>query len=249
MKKTRLTAALLCCALLSGCGAATVSDPRPEPSVRLGDVAYVPLDDRPDNAERVEYLANSLGYRLLMPEQDWYATRLDGQPRNENGTQSGDRAKLYEWVLEQEAGGCDRYILSLDQLLSGGLVNSRHMGAGSPVALSDGRTLTEGALLEELLRILSADANNRVWLLDSVMRLAPTCGYDGFGIDEYNALREYGMQPRPTLEDEALTVENILADYRLSGDGTPLTASSFGLDDSQVEGYLAARERKLRVSC
>ena len=143
MKKTRLTAALLCCALLSGCGAATVSDPRPEPSVRLGDVAYVPLDDRPDNAERVEYLANSLGYRLLMPEQDWYATKLDGQPLNENGTQSGDRAKLYEWVLEQETGGCDRYILSLDQMLSGGLVNSRHTAEALTVTLSDGTEMTD----------------------------------------------------------------------------------------------------------
>lgn len=53
-------------------------------------IAYVPLDDRPDNAERVVYLAESLGYELAMPERDLYRTRLDGQPPNENGTQYGD---------------------------------------------------------------------------------------------------------------------------------------------------------------
>ena len=58
---------------------------------------------------------------FLSPEGDLYRTRLDGQPPNENGTQYGDRGALYEWVAKQEAAGCDRYILSLDQLLSGGL--------------------------------------------------------------------------------------------------------------------------------
>lgn len=80
----------------------------------------MPLDDRPDNVERVVYLAESLGYMLEMPERDWYRTKLDGQPLNENGTQYGDLGRLYGWVLEQEAAGCDRYVLSMDQLLSGG---------------------------------------------------------------------------------------------------------------------------------
>ena len=119
MKKRGL-AALLACALLVGCGA---NQAAPEETTVDGPViAYVPLDDRPDNAERVVYLANSLNYQLVMPKEDWYRTKLDGQPLNENGTQYGDRAKLYEWVLEQEKNGCDRYILFLDQLLSDGTV-------------------------------------------------------------------------------------------------------------------------------
>ena len=132
--KRRFLAAALACALLTGCGpvrtepADTESAPADEPVI-----AYVPLDDRPDNAERVVYLADSLGYELLLPEADDYHTALDGQPLNENGTQSGDRADLFEWVLAQEEAGCDRYILSLDQLLSGGLVNSRAMAAEEPV--------------------------------------------------------------------------------------------------------------------
>ena len=148
MKYKRFLAALLSCLLMVGCAAKPVEPVLEEPVEEGGVIAYVPLDDRPDNAERVVYLANSLGYQLAMPEEDWYRTKLDGQPLNENGTQYGDRAKLYEWVLEQENVGCDRYVLFVDQLLSGGLVNSRHLSGENPVTLSDGTVLTEKMLLE-----------------------------------------------------------------------------------------------------
>ena len=198
MKKRGL-AAFLACVMLAGCGANQTEQMTEPPEADGPVVAYVPLDDRPDNLERVVYLANSLNYQLEMPEEDWYRTKLDGQPLNENGTQYGDRAKLYEWVLEQEENGCDRYILFVDQLLSGGLVNSRHISGENPVTLSDGTVMTETEVLDQLMTTLAADSKNRVWMLDTVMRLAPTCGYDGFGIDEYNRLREYGMQPRFTI--------------------------------------------------
>ncbi len=248
--KEKILAAALACVLLAGCGPVrteptdTESAPADEP-----EIAYVPLDDRPDNEERVVYLADSLGYELLLPERDDYQTRLDGQPRNENGTAYGDRADLYEWVLDREAGGCDRYILSVDQLLSGGLVSSRSMTGENPVSLSDGRTLTEAELLTELLDTLAADPDNQVWLLDTVMRLAATAGYGGFGLNEYNALRSYGMAPRPHLEGEALTVENIVADYPLGRDGQVLAVEAEEpLPEGAVADYLAARERKLRLS-
>lgn len=247
MKKRGL-AAFLACVMLAGCGTNQPEVMSEPPEVDGPVVAYVPLDDRPDNLERVVYLANSLNYQLEMPEEDWYRTKLDGQPLNENGTQSGDRAKLYEWVLEQEENGCDRYILFVDQLLSGGLVNSRHISGENPVTLSDGTVLTEMELLNELMTTLAADGNNRVWLLDTVMRLAPTCGYDGFGIEEYNRLREYGMQPRPALAGEELTLEEILEDYRLAADGTLLAAGTYSLTEELVAEYLAARERKLGLS-
>jgi len=248
--KRRIFCVLLAAALLlSGCAAQTSESHEAEtPPVDSGTIAYVPLDDRPDNVERVVYLAESLGYTLEMPDADWYQTKLDGQPRNGNGTQYGDMAALYEWVLEQEAAGCDRYILSLDQLLSGGLVNSRHTAETLAVKLSDGTGLVDTELLEGLLTALAADGNNRVWLLDSVMRLAPTCGYTGFGLEEYNALRAYGAEPRPELTGDGLTVGNIVADYRLGGDGTALELWDFGLTAAQVDAYLAARERKLRLA-
>lgn len=247
--KRRILAAVLACALLSGCGAVR-TEPVDQESAPADEpvIAYVPLDDRPDNVERVVYLADSLGYELLMPEADDYRTRLQDQPLNENGTQYGDRGDLYEWVLAQEAAGCDRYILSLDQLLSGGLVNSRSMWESEPVTLSDGSTLTEEALLDSLLAVLAADENNQVWLLESVMRLAPTVGYDHWDLDGYNALRSYGMAGRPVLEGEDLTISNIEADYRLASDGTVLELSEFELEEWEVAEYLAARTRKLTLS-
>lgn len=90
------------------------------------------------------------------------------------GPSTGTRGALYEWVAKQEAAGCDRYILSLDQLLSGGLVSSRAMTGENPVTLSSGETLVEAELLTAVIDLLAADENNRIWLLDTVMRLAAT---------------------------------------------------------------------------
>ena len=244
--KQRFLAALLACLLLSGCAETPLYTAEEE--VNGPVVAYVPLDDRPDNVERVQYLAWSLGYDLQMPQADDYRTRLQGQSLNENGTQYGDRADLYQWVLEQEESGCDRYILSMDQLLSGGLVNSRSMWEHEAVTLSDGTTLTEPELLSLLLETLARDGDNQVWLLDSVMRLAPTVGYDHWDLDGYNALRSYGMAGRPVLEGQALTVENIEADYRLGSDGSQLSLGEFGLEEWEVEEYLSARSRKLELA-
>ena len=118
--KQRIIAWALVCLLLAGCARTPEAPQAAEEPGERPAIAYVPLDDRPDNVERVVYLAESLGYMLEMPERDWYRTKLDGQPLNENGTQYGDLGRLYGWVLEQEAAGCDRYVLSMDQLLSGG---------------------------------------------------------------------------------------------------------------------------------
>lgn len=250
-RQIRLAAVLLVLVLLTGCvqpGATSSGVLQPEPSVKTGNVCYIPLDDRPDNLERVEYLANSLGYTLLIPEEDLFRTKLDSQPLNENGTQYGHRAALYEWVLAQDAAGCDRYILFMDQLTSGGLVNSRHMSGSEPLTLSDGTSLTESDMLDALLTALAADGSNTVWLLDTVMRLAPTVGYDGFGIAEYNALRAYGSAARPVLTGSALTADAIVADYPLGADGKTLDAASFEVTTQMAQNYFAARERKLRLS-
>ena len=65
--KKRLLAAALACVLLSGCGETAGTPVFSEAQTEEKVIAYVPLDDRPDNVERVEYLAESLGYTLEMP--------------------------------------------------------------------------------------------------------------------------------------------------------------------------------------
>ena len=239
--KKRLLAGALALLCLTGCSA-PVPDPQELPSSDGGEtvVAYVPLDDRPVNTDRVAYLAGSLGYELVMPDEENYRTRLDGQPLGESGLKYGDRAALYEWVLAQEEAGCDRYILSLDQLLSGGLVNSRCF-TGEAVTLSDGTVMSETELIQSLLAALSAP-ENEIWLLDTVMRLAPTVGYDGNTLDDYNSLREYAMQARPELDGGELTIENIVKSYPYSSDGKLIP-----YDETVTSTYFQARARKLEL--
>ena len=245
--KKRILAAALACLLLAGCGVRRTEPVAEEPAAEGAEIAYVPLDDRPDNVERVVYLAESLGYQLVMPEETLYRTVLDGQPKNFDSLQRGEPWSLFTWVLEQEAAGCDRYILSLDQLHSGGLVSSRSM-TGDEVPLPGGGATSSSRLMDSLLSALAEDKNNVVWLLDSVMRLAPTVGYQGGTLEAYDALRAYGIEPRPELTGAELTVERVTADYRLGSGGTPLAPEDFGLTEDQVEAYLAARERKLRLA-
>lgn len=246
----RLWAAMLALALLAGCGGQRTEPlPYPEPAASEPGktIAYVPLDDRPDNVERVEYLAQSLGYALAMPEKVLYRTALDGQPKNFDSLQRGEPWSLFTWVLDQEAAGCDRYILSLDQLHSGGLVSSRCL-TGDELDLPGGGTVNPSQMLENLLAKLAEDGNNVVWLLDSVMRLAPTVGYEGGTLEAYNALRAYGSEPREPLETwEELTFANVCLSYRYGADGEPLPEPE-GLDSELLEDYLAARERKLGLS-
>ena len=245
----KILAALCCVLLLAGCGPVRTE---PEPDAPGGGsekiIAYVPLDDRPDNVERMVYLAESLGYALAMPEEDWYRTALDGQPLNGNGTQYGDRGRLFRWVLDQEAAGCDRYILSLDQLLSGGLVNSRCAG-GYDVSLPGGETVQVYAMLDELLAALSADGSNVVWLLDSVMRLAPTVGYEGGTLEAYNSIRAFGALPRRTLENEALNLEDISESYWWGPDGENLRswAKEEGTYETALR-HVRSRDRKMVLS-
>lgn len=247
MRAKRIGAAALACLLLAGCGAKRTEPVGEEPAAEGAVIAYVPLDDRPDNVERVVYLAESLGYTLEMPEAVLYSTKLDGQPCNFDSIQRGEPWSLFTWVLDQEAAGCDRYILSLDQLHSGGLVSSRSM-TGDELELPGGGTTSASQLMDNLLATLAEDENNVVWLLDSVMRLAPTVGYEGGTLEEYNALRAYGAAGRPVLEGAALTAENIRADYRLGSGGQLLDLADFGLTEEQAAEYLAARSRKLALS-
>ena len=216
-------------------------------------IAYVPLDDRTDNMEDVVYLAEASGYRIVMPEGDVYCTRLDGQKPNKNGTQYGDREALMEWVKEMDAQGCDLFLMSLDQLFSGGLVHSRYT-LGEDLVFDDGRTMSEMEAFDEYILSLTEDPKNRIYLFDSVVRLASTVAYEGFGIDEYYALREYGMVARPALTGDELTLENIFANYPYAADGVTLAENALAdntyahvLTEEMIADYNAVRVRKLTL--
>ncbi len=247
----RLWAAVLALVLLAGCAPGRTEPlPYPEPAASEPGktIAYVPLDDRPDNVERVVYLAESLGYALAMPEKVLYRTALDGQPKNFDSLQRGEPWSLFTWVLEQEAAGCDRYILSLDQLHSGGLVASRSM-TGYDIELPGGGTVQVHSMLKKLLTALSADENNVVWLLDSVMRLAPTVGYEGGTLEDYNAIRAFGALPRRTLEGDALNLEDIGESYWWGPNGENLRSQTkeAGAYEAALR-HVRSRDRKMTLS-
>ncbi|MGM9663149.1 MAG: DUF4127 family protein [Oscillospiraceae bacterium] len=256
-------AMLLCCALLWGLlphlGTAGVLEGLDVEANGVDEwknvIAYVPLDDRTDNMEDVIYLAEASGYRIVLPEGDSYCTRLDGQSLNSNGTQYGDREALFTWVREMDEQGCDLFLLSLDQLFSGGLVNSRAMSRGEDLRFDDGSVMTEEEAFDAFILSLTEDEDNRVYLFDSVVRLASTVGYGGFGEEEYYALREYGMVARPALSGRMLTLENIFANYPYAADGETPAEDALGddtyrdlLTEEVLEDYLGARRRKLTLT-
>ncbi len=217
-------------------------------------IAYVPLDDRTDNLEDAVYLAEASGWRVVLPPKDWYHTALDGQAPNANGTPYGDRGAIFAWVRDMDARGCDRFLLSLDQLFSGGLVNSRSIGGPQAIPFPDGAVLDETGAFETYLLPLAEDPANRVYLFDSVVRLSPTVGYLGFGEAEYYGLREYGMVPRPALAEADLTLENVFARYPYAADGVTPAEDALGSDKfrhtltpERLEAYLNVRRRKLTL--
>ncbi|MBO5767076.1 MAG: DUF4127 family protein [Clostridia bacterium] len=195
-------------------------------------IAYIPLDNRPVNKDRVEYLAASAGFELLIPEEDLYRTALDNMTPNSDGSTIGNRKALLDWLKSVE-NECDYFVISLDQLISGGLVGSRY--------LSNTDLTFEMEVSDYIVKLA---ANKHVVLFDTVMRLASTVGYQGYDLDTYNILRSYGQKARKQLSGSELTVENIVAGYRYDKNGREI---SVNLPKEVVDRYFASRERKLRV--
>ncbi len=195
-------------------------------------IAYIPLDNRPVNKERVEYLATASGFELLIPDEQLYRTALDNMKPNENGLTYGDRTALLEWLKSVE-NECDYYVISLDQMFSGGLVGSRWLQN------------TDLSLETEIADyLIGLSKNNYVVYFDTVMRLASTVGYQGYQLEEYNSFREYGQKARKSLSGSELTVDNIVSGYRYDEKGREITIDVSG---DKLDQYLASRERKLRM--
>lgn len=197
-------------------------------------LAYVPLDNRPVNVDRVIYEAESAGFNVMMPDEDLYATRLDGQPLNSNGTAYGDSEKLMEWILEMDKK-TDYFVISLDQLLSGGLVNSR--------TLYNSNYFEECKIIDKLIEL---SQNNNVYIVDTVTRLAScTVGYQGATLDTYNYLRQYNLMPRPVLKSRMISVKSIASEYARDEKGNRITVDPKYA--KEVSNSLKTRERKLSL--
>lgn len=140
--------------------------------------AYIPIDDRPGNLQRVEYAAEASGIELYVPDSTIIHTSLNNQPLNPNGRQYGDSAALMKWIKEMDAK-TDNFIISLDQLLSGGLVHSR----------VGGLLKNETDIIDKIIELAK---KNNVYIFDTVIRLsACTVGYERGTVEVYDYMREY----------------------------------------------------------
>lgn len=231
--KKRLLSLILLAALLMGmmCPIGAANDTGEKAEASQGAIVYIPLDDRPLNLRRVQQLADSLDLQLILPDTDLYATKLDGQPKNANGTQSGDRGALMAWLMEQ-AEQYDTFIISLDQLLSGGLMNSRCMMEMEPVTLPNGKVMTEYDIIDYIGELANT---KHVYVIDSVLRLAMSSGFGGYGLHAYSLTRSYGMKARPTLTGWKLTLENVIKNYPNCIDEQDADSSIFATDDAEME--------------
>lgn len=231
--KKRLLSLILLAALLVGmmCPIGAANDTGEKAEASQGAIVYIPLDDRPLNLRRVQQLADSLDLQLILPDTDLYATKLDGQPKNANGTQSGDRGTLMAWLMEQ-AEQYDTFIISLDQLLSGGLMNSRCMMEMEPVTLPNGKVMTEYDIIDYIGELANT---KHVYVIDSVLRLAMSSGFGGYGLHAYSLTRSYGMKARPTLTGWKLTLENVIKNYPNCIDEQDADSSIFATDDAEME--------------
>lgn len=231
--KKRLLSLILLAALLVGmmCPIGAANDTGEKAEASQGAIVYIPLDDRPLNLRRVQQLADSLDLQLILPDTDLYATKLDGQPKNANGTQSGDRGALMAWLMEQ-AEQYDTFIISLDQLLSGGLMNSRCMMEMEPVTLPNGKVMTEYDIIDYIGELANT---KHVYVIDSVLRLAMSSGFGGYGLHAYSLTRSYGMKARPTLTGWKLTLENVIKNYPNCIDEQDADSSIFATDDAEME--------------
>lgn len=231
--KKRLLSLILLATLLVGmmCPIGAANDTGEKAEASQGAIVYIPLDDRPLNLRRVQQLADSMDLQLILPDTDLYATKLDGQPKNANGTQSGDRGALMAWLMEQ-AEQYDTFIISLDQLLSGGLMNSRCMMEMEPVTLPNGKVMTEYDIIDYIGELANT---KHVYVIDSVLRLAMSSGFGGYGLHAYSLTRSYGMKARPTLTGWKLTLENVIKNYPNCIDEQDADSSIFATDDAEME--------------
>ena len=217
-------------------------------SLSKNTIAYIPLDDRPINLDRVKYLAESIDYNLVLPDINDYKTYLDNTGKNKYGTQFGNPQNLAKWLNNMEDEGCDYYIISLDQLFSGGLVGSRYLTDNDFES-----TGTDFNYVKKALERIVNDSNNHIYLFDTIMRLASTVSFYGLDLDTYNNLYNYGSISRKLLKDNELTVENIINNYKYDENGNIIGADftykgkNYSEKQEVIDKYLKARERKLRL--
>ncbi len=131
-------------------------------------ILLVPLDGRPPCRKFVLDAGELAGAEILTPPgeiQDYY-------------TQPGDTKALAPW-LEENIEGCDAMILSIDQLLYGGLLAAREVNK-TPAEMT--------ALLDFLRRLHAEHPEVPIYAFNILPRMTPPASIDGYE-DNKNLLK------------------------------------------------------------
>ena len=177
-----------------------------------------------------------------MPDLKYYRTQIGDSVNSYAGysTKFGNPNKIASWLLEMEDEGCDYYVISLDQLFSGGLVASNYV-IDSDFSVYSGEYKAVYSALESIMN----NKENDVYLIDTIATQSVEVNFMDFTQDEHNLLAQYANTSRKKLSDEDLTIKNITNEYKLNN-----TGSSIGtvLSIEKLNRYLDARSRKLNLS-
>lgn len=230
-------------------------------------IAYIPLDNRPVNVDRAQYLAESAGFKLLMPPEELYKTEVDNPDTNEYESAVGDPEALFAWIQANE-NKADYFVISLDQLLSGGLVGSRDYAGVDDLTAETGadydpNLVFEGQVIDYLAGLVT---RKDVVLFDSQMRLASTPSFNHTDMNFYSGLRDsFARAERPTVNITTGThaeLEEIFSEYELNASGNyilgkdldafadtaNINLGGYNVQAKYVKRYLASRERKMKIS-
>lgn len=119
----------------------------------LGEVALVPLDDRPYTWYDAMKLGGGAGYDVVTPEQEVLGRHFT----------PGDGAAAGEWLVEA-AKKADDAVVALPMLAYGGLLNSRNSSVPQDVAMAN---------LESVREVKAQNPGERLYAFDTIMRLTP----------------------------------------------------------------------------
>lgn len=203
-------------------------------------IAYVPMDDRPIHKDMINDYANALQLKVEMPDTKFIKTHLGTGGNSYTGYQTsyGNPLQISSWLLEMEEDGCDYYVISLDQLFSGGLVGSSYLSDKDLNVY--GKTIYNAKnAFEKIIK----NQENHVYLIDSIMGDHVEAGFMDITEQDASLLTQYSAVARPTLSGGKLTVSKIYDAYSSDSNGNSISTE---LDSTKLKKYLDARKRKLK---
>ena len=161
-------------------------------------IGLVPLDSRPCNTQYAVLLGEMAGYEVLIPEYGL----LDAF------TIASDTDALWQWLDKQQ---CEHYILFTNQLLNGGLINSRSLTQYQDM----------DTFFTNLERFIAGHTDSTITILSVLPRLLPS-QYDTALWQYQKELATYGGSI-----DQALQQNQ------------PLPSRPDGVPEELVDQYLA----------